>query len=100
VEDHVSLARFVPARRGALTAVVGQSISDGNEAGDTNTQWENMQQGWTYVVLCLLVPLVWGIASARLFDWWQARLRRTKQPALGPESAATRDEAAEGMYYI
>ncbi len=30
-------------------------------------------QSWFYVSLCLVVPLVWGLASARAFDWWLAR---------------------------
>lgn len=30
-------------------------------------------QSWEYVALCLLLPLVWGVASARVFDWLAAR---------------------------
>lgn len=32
-----------------------------------------------YAVLCLLVPLLWGVASARAFDVFEAR-RRARVP--------------------
>ncbi len=49
--------------------------------------------GWLYVVLCLLIPLIWGIASAWVFDWWQSR--RTQ-----PKSRDTSDDASVDMYHI
>lgn len=35
-----------------------------------------------YVALCLVLPLAWELASARLFDLWQAR-REKRSPAAG-----------------
>jgi hypothetical protein len=49
-------------------------------------------QSWSYVALCLVVPLVWGLASARAFDWWQAR--RPSRPAPMP------DDTSVDMYHI
>ena len=48
--------------------------------------------GWPYVLLCLIVPLVWGVVSARLFDWWQTRFP--------PKTAKPPNEADTDMYYI
>ena len=48
---------------------------------------------WGYVTLCLLLPVTWGIISAQLFDWLQAR-RRGQKPS--PETAGDDEE----MYYI
>jgi hypothetical protein len=45
-----------------------------------------------YAVLCLLVPLAWGVLSARLFDAWQAR-RAARRP--DPDGAESAD-----MYHI
>lgn len=46
-----------------------------------------------YLLLCIVVPFVWGIVSARLFDAWEARRRHG-----GREAAA--DPDAADMYYI
>ncbi len=51
-----------------------------------------------YIALCLIVPLLWGLASARLFDWWQARSKRTDSP---PDSNDDTDSPMSGdMYHI
>ena len=51
-----------------------------------------MKNDWTYVALCLVVPLLWGVIASRIFDWWQARLRRNAPPAT--------DEGEGLEYYI
>lgn len=33
-----------------------------------------------YALLCVVVPLVWGILVARVFDWLEAR-RPSRRPA-------------------
>jgi|GEM_PF-3095766 hypothetical protein len=61
-----------------------------------------------YIVLCLLVPVLWALISARLFDWWQARRADTDEArptgASGHSSppAATVVTEPDGpdMYYI
>jgi hypothetical protein len=40
-----------------------------------------------YVLLCLIIPLLWGVISSRLFDAWQARLRAARPEADSAESA-------------
>ena len=51
-----------------------------------------------YIALCLLVPLLWGLASARLFDWWQARFHLQPIPS---DSKNDHDPPASGdMYHI
>ena len=32
-----------------------------------------MNHNLGYIALCLIAPLLWGLATARVFDWWQAR---------------------------
>lgn len=57
--------------------------------------------GATYVVLCLFVPLLWGIVATRLFDWWQARRRSAAPPATQTEAGlAERRAEALDMYHI
>ena len=51
-----------------------------------------MQNSWGYVALCLVVPLVWGIVSARVFDRLQARRQKRGLPAPSPDD--------NEMYYI
>jgi len=46
---------------------------------------------WLYTALCLGVPLLWGLVSARIFDWWQAR----RGPASRPQDSDSVD-----MYHI
>ncbi len=50
-----------------------------------------MRSDWPYVALCLVIPLLWGVAAARLFDWWQVRRRR---------NAPAREDSDTDMYYI
>lgn len=50
-----------------------------------------MRHDWVYVALCLVVPFAWGIVSARVFDWWQARH--------GPQARSTETDAVD-MYHI
>ena len=50
-----------------------------------------MRSDGVYVALCLLVPLLWGVIAARLFDWWQAR-RGQNTPENG--------DPGTDMYYI
>ena len=35
---------------------------------------------FSYIALCLIVPLVWGVVSARVFDALQARRRPPVSP--------------------
>ena len=57
-----------------------------------------MQSDWTYAALCLVVPLLWGVASARLFDWWQAR--KDRPGGSGDDAAEDEEAEALDMYHI
>ena len=48
-----------------------------------------------YVALCLLAPLLWGVVSAHLFDWWQAR-----RGGSGDASSREPEGDVEDMYHI
>ena len=50
-----------------------------------------------YVALCVLVPVLWGVVSARLFDWCQARLRQKRQQTSNVPDGVSE---ATDMYYI
>lgn len=50
-----------------------------------------MRNDGLYIALCVVGPLVWGVLSARLFDWWEAR-RPQRIPAPKDDN--------EDMYYI
>ena len=51
-----------------------------------------MKEG-LYIALCIILPVLWGILSAYIFDWWQMRLRGNDDAE--PEMPPGRD-----MYYI
>ena len=51
---------------------------------------------WGYVALCLAVPLLWGLVSAKVFDWFQER--RGREPESTSAASGEHDDA--GMYYI
>lgn len=51
-----------------------------------------MESSIGYIVLCLIVPLLWGAVSARLFDWAAARRRPPERDAA--------DEGTVDMYHI
>ncbi len=50
-----------------------------------------------YIALCLIVPLLWGLASTRVFDWWQAR---SKPPVPPKPEDADNSRASGPMYHI
>lgn len=53
-----------------------------------------MQTDWGYVALSLILPLLWGVVSARAFDWIQAR---RPKPTAAPDQNQSDDRE---MYYI
>lgn len=53
-----------------------------------------MKNDWLYVALCLIVPPVWGLASARLYDLWHARRPKTPAATTAPDSDSV------DMYHI
>jgi hypothetical protein len=50
-----------------------------------------------YTVLCLVLPLVWGVAAAWVFDWIEAR--RPPRPPAAPGAADAEADLPE-MYHI
>jgi hypothetical protein len=42
------------------------------------TENKGVRSGTAYIALCVIVPLAWGILSARVFDWYEARLGKTR----------------------
>jgi hypothetical protein len=55
-------------------------------------------RSWGYVALCLLLPVIWGILSARIFDWIHAHARGRNSSEARVGSPAPHDDAE--MYYI
>lgn len=45
-----------------------------------------------YVALCLILPVLWGMLSAYLFDLWQVRF--------GRHDSSSEETMNEDMYYI
>jgi hypothetical protein len=37
-----------------------------------------------YIALCLIVPVLWGIAAAHVFDWFAERRKRRDTPLQSP----------------
>jgi len=54
-----------------------------------------MTRPWIYALACVLVPLLWGVGVARVFDWLEARARRAKERPRKP-----RPHRPEIDYYI
>lgn len=48
-----------------------------------------------YVALCLLIPPIWGVIAARLFD---ALARRRSKPTAAPSASIPTDD--EWVYHI
>jgi hypothetical protein len=52
-----------------------------------------------YLVLCLTVPLLWGLAAARIYRAWEERQAR-KKPVEAPPPRAENVPEASDMYHI
>jgi hypothetical protein len=44
-----------------------------------------------YIVLCLVAPVVWGIVSARLYDFAEARRKHRQPTAPSPAPVESAD---------
>ncbi len=53
------------------------------------------ETSWFYVALCLVIPVLWGIVAARVYDIVQARIERSRRG-----KAAQSDPADVEMWYI
>jgi hypothetical protein len=47
------------------------------------------------VLVCLVVPVLWGVISARVYDWWLSR-----RPARDDNASVEDTADASLMYYI
>lgn len=43
-----------------------------------------MTSGWLYVLACVIVPAVWGVAMYHAFEIWERRRRRAIQRDVPP----------------
>ena len=55
---------------------------------------------WGYVALCLVAPLLWGVLSAKIFDWFEARLARKVWRERVQNPTAYKDYEHPDMYHI
>lgn len=59
-----------------------------------------MRRDFLYIAFCLILPALWGIASALLFDRCQSWLARRRDTPVGDTPAASTEEPIPDMYHI
>ncbi len=62
-----------------------------------------MRRDFIYVALCLILPALWGIISAQVFDrcqGWIAKKRVTVPPSDARLSPPLTEESSPDMYHI